>query len=204
MVKILSDYLAQAPGRARRLEFQDHCRTEGVPQPTLLGRLLETGDDANVILRELAVQEMQPRVTPWVKRTPHPLETVGSRITVLAISRWLDALLALAKTVRRRGKIMPFDNQRAHASPTGASLNLYTRRARGTARGIVQINHGLAEHAARYARFADALAARRLSHLCPRSSRPRIHQSAGCAAGHVRHDRRRRQGDRRHRRHCTI
>ena len=102
---------------------------------------------------------MQPRVTPWVKRTPHPLETVGSRITVLAISRWLDALLALAKTVRRRGKIMPFDNQRAHASPTGASLNLYTRRAGGTARGVVQINHGLAEHAARYARFADALAA---------------------------------------------
>ncbi len=55
---------------------------------------------------------------------------------------------------------MPFDDQKSVASPTGASLNLYTRRADGTARAVVQINHGLAEHAARYARFADALAAR--------------------------------------------
>ncbi len=54
---------------------------------------------------------------------------------------------------------MPYDSQRAHPSPTGASLNLYTRRAKGDARAVIQINHGLAEHAARYARFADALAA---------------------------------------------
>ena len=54
---------------------------------------------------------------------------------------------------------MPFDNQRAHPSPTGATLNLYTRRANTDARGVIQINHGLAEHAARYGRFADALAA---------------------------------------------
>ena len=54
---------------------------------------------------------------------------------------------------------MPFDNQRAHPSPTGATLNLYTRRAKTDARGVIQINHGLAEHAARYSRFADALAA---------------------------------------------
>lgn len=53
---------------------------------------------------------------------------------------------------------MPFDSQRAHPSPTGASLNLYSRRAEGPARAVVQVNHGLAEHAARYARFADALA----------------------------------------------
>lgn len=53
---------------------------------------------------------------------------------------------------------MPFDSQRALPSPTGASLNLYTRRAEGPARAVVQVNHGLAEHAARYARFADALA----------------------------------------------
>lgn len=54
---------------------------------------------------------------------------------------------------------MPFDRQRVHASPTGASLNLYTRRAAAAPRGVVQINHGLAEHAARYARFADFLSA---------------------------------------------
>ncbi len=54
---------------------------------------------------------------------------------------------------------MPFDSQRVHPSPTGASLNFYTRRADAPARAVIQINHGLAEHAARYSRFADALAA---------------------------------------------
>src|SRR5262245_509417 len=52
-------------------------------------------------------------------------------------------------------KLMPFDDQRAIASPTGAKINLYIRRAIGKARGVIQVNHGLAEHAARYARFAD-------------------------------------------------
>ncbi len=42
-------------------------------------------------------------------------------------------------------------------SPTGASLHIYHQAARGEPRGVVQINHGLAEHAARYARFADFL-----------------------------------------------
>jgi alpha-beta hydrolase superfamily lysophospholipase len=55
---------------------------------------------------------------------------------------------------------MPFDARRTIASPTGASLNLYTRLAQGAPRAVVQINHGLAEHAARYGRFADFLAAR--------------------------------------------
>ena len=55
---------------------------------------------------------------------------------------------------------MPFDDQTTLASPTGAALNLYVRRAEGPARAAVQINHGLAEHAARYARFADFLAGR--------------------------------------------
>ncbi|MEW9804870.1 alpha/beta fold hydrolase [Mesorhizobium sp. ZMM04-5] len=55
---------------------------------------------------------------------------------------------------------MPFDAQRAVASPTGASLNLYVKRAQGAPRAVVQINHGLAEHAARYGRFADFLAER--------------------------------------------
>jgi len=44
------------------------------------------------------------------------------------------------------------------ASPTGASLNVLARTAKGEAVGVVQISHGLAEHAARYARFAAFLA----------------------------------------------
>ncbi|HEY4193128.1 MAG TPA: alpha/beta hydrolase, partial [Mesorhizobium sp.] len=53
---------------------------------------------------------------------------------------------------------MPFDRQTTLASPTGALLNLYVRQAQGAGRAVVQINHGLAEHALRYARFADFLA----------------------------------------------
>ncbi len=55
---------------------------------------------------------------------------------------------------------MPFTDQRICTSPTGAALNLYVRKAEGPARAVVQINHGLAEHAGRYARFADFLGAR--------------------------------------------
>jgi alpha-beta hydrolase superfamily lysophospholipase len=55
---------------------------------------------------------------------------------------------------------MPFDDQRNVDSPTGASLNLYMRLANAPARAVVQVNHGLAEHAARYGRFADFLAER--------------------------------------------
>ena len=55
---------------------------------------------------------------------------------------------------------MPFNQQRMVRSPTGADLNLFVRQADGQPRAVVQINHGLAEHAARYARFADFLAAR--------------------------------------------
>jgi alpha-beta hydrolase superfamily lysophospholipase len=54
---------------------------------------------------------------------------------------------------------MNFATTTTLASPTGASLRLYHEPASGTPRGIVQINHGLAEHAARYARFAKALSA---------------------------------------------
>jgi alpha-beta hydrolase superfamily lysophospholipase len=53
---------------------------------------------------------------------------------------------------------MPFDTTTTLASPTGAKLNLCTKRAEAPARAVVQINHGLAEHAARYGRFADFLA----------------------------------------------
>ena len=55
---------------------------------------------------------------------------------------------------------MPFDRQATLASPTGAAINLYRRKAEGSARAVVQINHGLAEHAARYERFADFLGQR--------------------------------------------
>jgi alpha-beta hydrolase superfamily lysophospholipase len=55
---------------------------------------------------------------------------------------------------------MGFDTRRTIASPSGASLNLYTRLADAPVRAVVHINHGLAEHAARYGRFAGFLAAR--------------------------------------------
>lgn len=55
---------------------------------------------------------------------------------------------------------MAFGDNRTLASPTGANLNVYIRAPHGKARGVVQINHGLAEHAARYERFADFLAER--------------------------------------------
>jgi alpha-beta hydrolase superfamily lysophospholipase len=55
---------------------------------------------------------------------------------------------------------MPFDTQTSHVSPTGAALNLYATTARGQPRGVIQINHGIAEHAARYGRFAEAMSRR--------------------------------------------
>ena len=42
-------------------------------------------------------------------------------------------------------------------SSTGASLRIYSILADGDVLGVVQINHGLGEHAARYQRFAEAL-----------------------------------------------
>ncbi|MCO5065371.1 MAG: alpha/beta hydrolase [Rhizobiaceae bacterium] len=53
---------------------------------------------------------------------------------------------------------MRFSEQRVLQSPTGAMINYYIRKAEGRPRGIVHVNHGLAEHAGRYARFADFLA----------------------------------------------
>lgn len=46
-----------------------------------------------------------------------------------------------------------------HQSPTGATLAVRHVPANVEARAVVQINHGLAEHAARYQRFARLLAA---------------------------------------------
>jgi alpha-beta hydrolase superfamily lysophospholipase len=45
-------------------------------------------------------------------------------------------------------------------SPTGAALAVRHMPAAGAPRGVVQINHGLAEHAARYRSFAGFLAER--------------------------------------------
>lgn len=55
---------------------------------------------------------------------------------------------------------MPFDAKIALPSPTGAVLALRVAECAGLPRGIVQINHGLAEHAGRYAHFAAYLAER--------------------------------------------
>lgn len=43
--------------------------------------------------------------------------------------------------------------------PDGAVLNIYAMETESDPKGIVQINHGMAEHAGRYARFANALTA---------------------------------------------
>lgn len=43
-------------------------------------------------------------------------------------------------------------------SPSGATLNLYRMTASGQSHGVVQINHGISEHAGRYVRFATDLA----------------------------------------------
>ncbi len=44
------------------------------------------------------------------------------------------------------------------APEPGVDINLYRRIAKGQLKGVVQINHGMTEHAARYERFGDALA----------------------------------------------
>jgi alpha-beta hydrolase superfamily lysophospholipase len=44
------------------------------------------------------------------------------------------------------------------SSPTGAVLNVFQWQAGSEARGVIQINHGMAEHGGRYGRFAEAMA----------------------------------------------
>lgn len=55
---------------------------------------------------------------------------------------------------------MTFDLTKKFASPTGARISLNVKYAQGRPQGVVQVNHGLAEHAARYGRFAAFLAER--------------------------------------------
>lgn len=54
---------------------------------------------------------------------------------------------------------MAFETSRELATVTGAQLRYHFEEASGDARGIVIICHGLAEHARRYRRFAEALSA---------------------------------------------
>lgn len=54
---------------------------------------------------------------------------------------------------------MTFDRVTRLDVPSGATVRLYRSEARNP-RGVVQINHGLAEHAGRYVRFTQALAER--------------------------------------------
>lgn len=51
------------------------------------------------------------------------------------------------------------------ASPTGAELRVRTCAPSGSAKGVVQIHHGLSEHGARYERFAEFLSARGMAVL---------------------------------------
>lgn len=55
---------------------------------------------------------------------------------------------------------MGFEQPQSLTSPTGAALCYYRQPAEGEVRGVVQIVHGLAEHASRYDRFAAFLASR--------------------------------------------
>ncbi|KQT52800.1 MULTISPECIES: alpha/beta fold hydrolase [unclassified Aureimonas] len=52
-----------------------------------------------------------------------------------------------------------YDQRFTLDSPTGAALNVRTARARREPRGILLVQHGLAEHSGRYERFAGEMAA---------------------------------------------
>ena len=46
-------------------------------------------------------------------------------------------------------------DQNYFKSSTGAELNLYSASPAGSIRGVIQITHGMVEHAGRYNRFAE-------------------------------------------------
>ncbi len=52
---------------------------------------------------------------------------------------------------------MAIDKNSPLASPSGAALALRSQLPKGQPKAVIHINHGMAEHSARYARFADAL-----------------------------------------------
>jgi alpha-beta hydrolase superfamily lysophospholipase len=78
----------------------------------------------------------------------------ANNIETIARPRW-QALHAENVT---EFKSMNWQSQTLH-SPTGAALNLWVDQSAACPIGVVQINHGLAEHAARYHRFAAVLSA---------------------------------------------
>lgn len=53
---------------------------------------------------------------------------------------------------------MPFGAPKTLSTSDSARIALYVQPAQGRPRAVVLVNHGLAEHARRYARFADFLA----------------------------------------------
>ena len=55
-----------------------------------------------------------------------------------------------------QGAIM-FAEQFTLTAKSRATLNVFHQPSAVTPKGVICINHGLAEHAARYARFAEAL-----------------------------------------------
>lgn len=67
------------------------------------------------------------------------------------------AIAMLGKAQRARLAMATFEKQFTLDSPTGAALQVNFTPTTGNAIGIVHINHGLAEHSMRYARFAHAL-----------------------------------------------
>jgi alpha-beta hydrolase superfamily lysophospholipase len=67
---------------------------------------------------------------------------------------------AIGKAIQLRRTSMGFGDTTSLASPTAATLSLRHMPAEGDAKAIVLIQHGLAEHAARYAEFARLLASR--------------------------------------------
>ena len=52
---------------------------------------------------------------------------------------------------------MEFTNTENWLAPSGAKLRIYHQKAYHQPKAVIHINHGLAEHAARYARFANFL-----------------------------------------------
>jgi alpha-beta hydrolase superfamily lysophospholipase len=78
---------------------------------------------------------------------------------VLQLGGGLDALLMPSEKSWPGTAQMPFTETTTLQSPSGATLAVYWRNADIPAIGVVQVNHGFAEHAQRYGRFADALAA---------------------------------------------
>ncbi|WP_028032776.1 alpha/beta fold hydrolase [Chelativorans sp. J32] len=79
---------------------------------------------------------------------------------------------------------MAFETATTLKTASGSRLRLYISRAKANPVGIVQINHGLAEHAGRYARFAAFLSERGF-HVYAHDHRGHGHSNAaGTPPGH--------------------